>query len=353
MADTGWNTAIIKDRAKEMGINLSDQQANDILNQTFVQSMYGADPNKVMSILQGMKSGGGGGITTTGSTSDFATQYVNILNQLKSSGQFDTNVDVSGLSEQIKTGYEGLAQKTEQQIPLISQIYEQAAQSLQQQKEYETGLEQERGKREAGTQKAALASEGVSAATGAAYAPIQEVERATDERLRQVADKYNLKEDQLRTEMTKTISDLTLEANKYRQAGLDTVADLTLKAAQLKQQEDALIRQMARDILVAQNDNEKNLLKQQYQDQLLSLKQQQIDNYASIQLQKVALESQGIDIKKAQLGIEEEKLQLEKEKAQQKSSGQITIKRGDIVIQQPLDNLNLDEVESSSATLNR
>jgi hypothetical protein len=315
MADTGWNTAIIKDRAKEMGINLSDAVANEVLKNTFVQSMYGADPNKVMLLLQGMKGGGGdSGTTTAGSTSDFATQYVNILNQLKSSGQFDTNVDVSGLSEQIKSGYEELAKKTEQQIPLISQIYEQAAKSLQQQKEYETGLEQERGTREAGTQKAALASEGVSAATGAAYAPIQEVERATDERLRQVADKYNLKEDQLRTEMTKSISDLTLEANKYRQAGLDSVADLTLKAAQLKQQEDAIIRQMASDILVAQNDTEKNLLKQQYQDQLLTLKQQQIDNYATIQLQKVALESQGIDIKSAQLGIQEDKLQLEKEK---------------------------------------
>jgi len=319
MADIGWNTAIIKDRAREMGINLSDQQANDILKQTFVQSMYGADPNKVMSILQGMKGGGGGeGTTTTGSTSDFATQYVNILNQLKSSGQFNTNVDVSGLSQQIKSGYEGLAQKVEQQIPLISQIYQQAAQSLQQQKQYEIGLEQERGKREAGTQKAALASEGVSAATGAAYAPIQEVERATEERLRQVADKYNLKEDQLRTEMNKTISDLTLEANKYRQAGLDSVADLTLKAAQLKQQEDALIRQMARDILVAQNDTEKNLLKQQYQEQLLALKQQQIDNYATIQLQKIALEEQGLDIRRAQLGIQEERLQLEKEKQQSK-----------------------------------
>jgi hypothetical protein len=310
MADTGWNTAIIKDKAKDLGVNLSDQQANDILNQTFVQSMYGADPNKVMSILQGMKGGGGdSGTTTTGSTSDFATQYVNILNQLKSSGQFDTNVDVSGLSEQIKSGYEELAKKTEQQIPLISQIYEQAAKSLQQQKEYETGLEQERGTREAGTQKAALASEGVSAATGAAYAPIQEVERATDERLRQVADKYNLKEDQLRTEMTKSISDLTLEANKYRQAGLDSVADLTLKAAQLKQQEDAVIRQMARDILVAQNDNEKNLLKQQYNDTIQELKKQQIDNYATIQLQKVALESQGLDIKRAQLQLEQEKQQ--------------------------------------------
>jgi hypothetical protein len=280
--------------------------------------MYGADPNKVMSILQGMKGGGGGGGTTTtgsGSTSDFATQYVNILNQLKSSGQFDTNVDVSGLSDKIKSGYEDIAKKVEQQIPLISQIYQQAAQSLQQQKQYETGLEQERGTREAGTQKAALASEGVSAATGAAYAPIQEVERATDERLRQVADKYNLKQDQLTTEMNKTISDLTLEANKYRQTGLDSVADLTLKAAQLKQQEDSIIRQMARDILVAQNDTEKNLLKQQYQDQLLSLKQQQIDNYATIQLQKVALESQGLDIKSAQLGIQEDKLQLEQEKA--------------------------------------
>jgi hypothetical protein len=137
--------------------------------------------------------------------------------------------------------------------------------------------------------------------------------------------------------------------------GLDAVADLTLKAAQLKQQEDALIRQMARDILVAQNDTEKNLLKQQYQDQLLSLKQQQIDNYAAIQLQKVALEAQGLDIKRAQLGIEEERLQLQKEKVEQQSGGKFIYEGQGFKIETPLRgfNFNLGQISEPSATLKK
>lgn len=55
----GLNTAQIIDRARAKGINLSNDQAQQILNQAWDQSQYGADSGKVDSLL-GSFSGGTG-----------------------------------------------------------------------------------------------------------------------------------------------------------------------------------------------------------------------------------------------------------------------------------------------------
>jgi len=48
----GLNVSQIIDRAKQTGVNLSNEQADGILKQTFSQSIYGADPGKVDALIR-------------------------------------------------------------------------------------------------------------------------------------------------------------------------------------------------------------------------------------------------------------------------------------------------------------
>lgn len=52
----GLNTAQIIEKARGMGINLSDSDAQPILSKAWDQSQYGADAGKVDSLLQGMRT---------------------------------------------------------------------------------------------------------------------------------------------------------------------------------------------------------------------------------------------------------------------------------------------------------
>ncbi len=56
----GLNTAQIIDRARQQGVTLSDQQAQQILSQAYSPNLYGADPSKVDSLIGGGSSASGG-----------------------------------------------------------------------------------------------------------------------------------------------------------------------------------------------------------------------------------------------------------------------------------------------------
>jgi len=54
----GINSAQIRDRAQQQGINLSDDQVQQILKSAWDQSQYGADEGRVMQMLQSYSSNG-------------------------------------------------------------------------------------------------------------------------------------------------------------------------------------------------------------------------------------------------------------------------------------------------------
>ncbi|MEM5875575.1 MAG: hypothetical protein QXX45_03345 [Candidatus Aenigmatarchaeota archaeon] len=292
MAEIGWNVAIIKDRAREMGINLSEEEANEILKKTFVQSMYGADPQKVISILESMKNRQSGSSyfsssSSSSSSSSVEDEYINILNKLRSS--IGGLPDISQKQEDIKKAYESIASTIEQQIPLISKIYENARQQLEKSQASEEEAVKLEGKKEEGQIRSALAAEGVLGATGASYYPIKDIEQKTTARIKEVADKYNLKYQDLANQMGKTVSDLTLEAQKFRAQGDIEASNLALKAAQLKLQEQQLLSQAASDILKAKTDLEKQALKNYYDQLILDLRERQLDISSQLAAAKIEL----------------------------------------------------------------
>lgn len=88
----GLNTAQIKDRARSQGVNLSDSDAQSILEQAWDQTQYGADEGKVLSLLGGY---GGGVSGTPTSADDAASKAIKELTDFFQKGQdlykeFDT-----------------------------------------------------------------------------------------------------------------------------------------------------------------------------------------------------------------------------------------------------------------------
>jgi hypothetical protein len=83
----GLNVAQIIDRARQTGVNLSNEQADGILKQTFSQSIYGADPGKVDALIRtnysspGFTSPGSGG--STGGSTDPKTYIDQAVNAFK------------------------------------------------------------------------------------------------------------------------------------------------------------------------------------------------------------------------------------------------------------------------------
>jgi len=318
MATIGWNTAIIKDRAREMGINLSEQQANEILKQTFVQSMYGADPNKVMSILQGMK-GGGGNFSSSPSSSynqpissltggmsyeDYYNKLVNDLRNVYSPTTNDAINRLGQLTSQINP------EETKQQylnlIPLIQNVYDKLAAQLESRQRREEEYIRQEKTQEMGKQAQAAAASGFSPTEGFDAALIRSIGRAYDKKLSDLSERYNIEQEKIAAEKSKDVQQVMIEAEKAKQSGLSLLADINVKIASLKQQQDALIRQAAKDILDAKTDQEKLNWQKYYQQALIDLQNRELDLTA----EKIRNEK---ELRWAKLGLEREKLGREKE----------------------------------------
>ena len=91
----GLNTAQIIEQAKNMGISLSDSQAQPILSQAWDQNQYGADAGKVSSILGGMKP-------AASSTSSNSAPTYNPPDPAVAKADYQAGIDtaVSGLKTQ-------------------------------------------------------------------------------------------------------------------------------------------------------------------------------------------------------------------------------------------------------------
>lgn len=309
MANIGWNVAIIKDKAREMGINLTEQQANDILNKTFVQSMYGADPNKVMQILQGMAGGGGGGgggyysgisISPPSQTqTDWASVYQNIVNQLKSTWQ---SPDTSKLDELFsKINPEEAKNKRLELIPIVEDIYDKLAQKLEKRFATEKARVETEKKWEQGKQAQAAAASGFSSSEGFDAALVRNIGKAYNQKIEDLTEQEGIEQDKLKAEKVKDIKQIQAEAEDAALKGYTLLADINYKIAGLKQQQDTLIAQAARDILNAKTEEEKLNWQKFYQNALIDLQNRELELTA----EKVKKE---LELQERELGLKEKAL---------------------------------------------
>ncbi|MEM5799900.1 MAG: hypothetical protein QXZ43_04530 [Candidatus Aenigmatarchaeota archaeon] len=309
MANIGWNVAIIKDRAREMGINLTEEQANDILNKTFVQSMYGADPNKVMSILQSMK-GGGSSINYSGTTitpitpptqtqTDWASVYQNIVNQLKSTWQSPDTSKLNELSSKINP--EEAKSKRLELIPIVSDIYDKLAQRLEKRFATEKARVETEKKWEQGKQAQAAAASGFSSSEGFDAALVRNIGKAYNQKIEDLTEQEGIEQDKLKAEKIKDIKEIEAEAAEAALKGYTLLADINYKIANLKQQQDTLIAQAARDILNAKTEEEKLNWQKFYQNALIDLQNRELELTA----EKI---KKDLELQERELGLKEKSL---------------------------------------------
>lgn len=305
MANIGWNTAIIKDRAREMGINLSDQQASDILSKTFVQSMYGADPNKVMQILRGMTGGGyvnysGVSISSPSQTqTDWASVYQNIVNQLKSTWQSPDTSKLDELSSRINP--EEAKQKRLELIPIVNDIYEKLAQRLERRFATEKARVETEKRWEQGKQAQAAASAGFSPTEGFDAALVRNIGKAYNQKIEDLVEQEGIEQEKLMAEKVKDIKQIQAEAEDAALKGYTLLADINYKIANLRQQQDTLISQAARDILNAKTEEDKLNWKKFYENALIDLQNRELDLTA----QKIKKE---LELQERELGLKEKTL---------------------------------------------
>ena len=317
MATIGWNVAIIKDRAREKGINLTDQQANEILKQTFNQSMYGADPDKVMQILNQMAGGSGNFSSSTPSYSQpissltgglsYEDYYNQLVSKLKDVYSPITNQAIANL-QNITTQIDPEKSKQDQLslIPLIENIYDKLAARLELKQRQQEGYIRQEKTQEMGKQAQAAAAAGFSATEGFDAALIRNIGKAYDKKISDLSDTYNIEQEKIAAEKSKDIQQVMIEAERAKQQGLTLLADINLKIANLKQQQDALIRQAAKDILDAKTEQEKLNWQKYYQNALIELQNRELDLTA----EKIRNEK---ELGLAELGLKRESLLRDKE----------------------------------------
>lgn len=281
--------------------SMNDAQKNDAaiaagytglsnLNDNLGSATYGS----------GGSSSGANPSVTPGS---YTEKYVAALQQLRSQPSSITSLSktMTDATQSIVDQSNSMADQTVAQIPLIATIYDKLAASLELSKTAEVKSTTTLGLGEVGRQKAALASEGVSAGTGAVAAPVALAEETLKANIASVIDKYQLKSEQYTAEEAKTVSDLNIQANDYKLKGMTAVADLSTKLASLKLDEEKMIQSMASDIAKGESDAEKLAMQQVYNQQLLELKQQQVEAAGELAASKLAISQANLDLSQQRL----------------------------------------------------
>jgi flagellar hook-basal body complex protein FliE len=233
--------------------------------------------------------------------------YNKLVNDLKNTYSPTTNDAINRLGQltsQINP------EETKQQylnlIPLVQNVYDKLAAQLELRQRREEEYVRQEKTQEMGKQAQAAAAAGFSPTEGFDAALIRNIGKAYDKKLSDLADRYNIEQEKIAAEKSKDVQQVMIEAEKAKQSGLSLLADINVKIASLKQQQDALIRQAAKDILDAKTEQEKLNWQKYYQQALIDLQNRELDLTA----EKIRNEK---EFNLAKLGLEREKLKSEKE----------------------------------------
>ena len=282
-------------RINDSTVNVADR--NSMATSAGYTGLDDFNNNKGSATYIGGGSSGSSGATPVAAGS-YSDKYIQALQAIKSqpSAISDLSKTMTDNTNAIIQQTATLAQDSLNQIPIVSQIYSKLADSLDVNQTAEVTATTTAGEGEVGRQKAALASEGVSAGTGAVMAPVKLAENAVASAVATVLSKYQIQREQYVQEESKSIAELTKQADDYKLQGMTAVSDLSTKLAGLKLQEEQMQQQAAADIAKGESDAEKAAITQQYQSSLLDLKQQQVDNTAAIAAAKIQIAQGQLDL---------------------------------------------------------
>jgi hypothetical protein len=141
--------------------------------------------------------------------------------------------------------------------------------------------------KELGTQKAAAAAGGFETTSGFEAAQARSLTEDYNTKIGQVADKWGLQLKTLASEEQKSIMDIEAEAEAAVTQGLESKATILMNIASLKKDEQTLLQSAAESIMKADSEAEARAQEKSYNDQLLKLKERELDLTA----QKIQLDA--------------------------------------------------------------
>ena len=277
----GLNTAQIIQTAKAKGITLTDAQAQPILSQAWDQSIFGADPSKVDSILSSYSSGG-----TTSSTPGISANpasappvvpsYSDIFASASALTAPQTQAAVNTLQSgeaAVTQGAKDTAAAYTAEVPTINNIYSDLASTLLTQFQTNTAVT-------SGSMKTAAAASGIDTTTGFEAASERQAVKV-------VADQYNVNADELVQENSKDVQTVQAEAAAALQSGNTELANINSEIATVQMDGAKMTTDAASAILSADTTEEAQYYTNLYNNA-------QID----IQKQTLALDAQKLAITK-------------------------------------------------------
>lgn len=134
----------------------------------------------------------------------------------------------------MQTQYEQMAQNVESRVTSVQQTYANLAKELGASQVRETDIAARVGEQNIGSARSSVAAAGIGEGQGSFRAVIT---AAQDEMLANVgtiADKYNLKQESLASEMNNTILEIFEKASEYRLQGQKALSEATIEVAKMK-----------------------------------------------------------------------------------------------------------------------
>jgi hypothetical protein len=199
---------------------------------------------------------------TTGDASDQYTKYLDVArNQTQGDFQFQSDA-IQQATQQEVAGDQKTADSYTNQEPLVRATYANLAKEFQDSQAIETNTATTIGNENIGKAEAFNADTGIERGEGAVAANVGQAQNALSANVAQIANKYDIQQTTLVSQMNQQIGNLQTEAAKYEAAGNTALANGLRQQAQLKSTQDAQITAIASAIQQTQDSNTKNALQQ-------------------------------------------------------------------------------------------
>lgn len=230
---------------------------------------------------------------TTQSTSTPQTStkdYSSIVNSLKGnigSTFSDSYKALESTASSIEKQAAATAEAKRATIPVVQNIYSQLAETMQKMSQQEQAITEKEKTKTLGTQAAAAAAGGFETTSGFEAAQARSVSENYNTKIGQIADKWGLQLKTLASEEQKSIMDIEAEAEAAVTQGLESKASILMSIASLKKDEQTLLQSAAEAIMKADSEAEARAQEKSYNDQLLKLKERELDLTA----QKIQLDA--------------------------------------------------------------
>lgn len=163
----------------------------------------------------------------------------------------------------INKSYQSMASGVLNREPLIRQTYANIAKDLEESKKTETTTAQQIGEQNIGGARAGMAAAGIEGgSTGSFATPVTAEQEKLQGNIASIADKYNVKEETLNSQMTQDVSSLQDQANTYLIQGNTQMASAMKEIAQLKYDQQKEVRQTAAQYRTADYQNKQFQMQQ-------------------------------------------------------------------------------------------